>query len=337
MDKMNTAVRMLALIDRPAFIVAEGRILHANTHAQALHICNETALDSLLGKHKPIYDDFTAGTLQIPLQVNESKLQAYVEKMEGFDLFTIESPHQDARLTALAMASSQLRIPLTGLMSSMDENTPQVNRMLYQLHRAVSNMSDALRYSSPRNPQLQIVDICSWLAEMVESVSAHAESLGIDFTYKPLNAPLYCPIEEELLRRALLNLISNSIKAGSTQLELRLSKQSKTVSLTLSDNGKGVDQNIRADIFTQYRQQPELGHLNYGLGLGMVIVKAAADTHKGTVLLKHMPDGGLQTTLTLSTQSQENMLRTPIMRMDYLGGRDPVLTELSDVLPVSEY
>ena len=76
---------------------------------------------------------------------------------------------------------------------------------------------------------------------------------------------------------------------------------------------------------------------SYGLGLGMAIVKAAAQTHKGTLLLEHKAEGGLRATLTLSTEQKQTLLRSPILRIEYLGGRDTVLTELSDVLPPDEY
>lgn len=336
MEKLNNAVRMLALIDRPAFIVTDHKILKVNASAAAMHINPETSLAQLLGEHQAAYDHHTEGTLQLTLALGEKQLTANVEKLDGFDLFILEADQKDAQLTALAMASTQLRIPLTGLMNTMNGANPQANRMLYQLHRAVSNMSDALRYSD-RTAQLQVFEISSWLAEIVESVAAHTQTLGIEIRYKPLSSAMYCAIDEELLRRAILNLISNSLKAGSTLLELSLSKQPKTVSITLTDNGKGVAEDQRADMFCQYKQTPELGNMDYGLGLGMVIVKAAANAHKGTILLEHKKDGGLRATLTISHQQPDSVLRAPVMRMDYLGGRDPVLTELSDILPASEY
>ena len=337
MENLNNAMRMLSCIERPAFIVADRKILKVNAGASAMQIHPETSLVPLLGEHRSAYESFTEGTLRLTLTLDEKSFAAHVEKLEGCDLFILETEQKNAQLTALAMASTQLRIPLTGLMNTMSHADPQANRMLYQLHRAVSNMSDALRYSEDRAAQLQTLEISGWLSEIVESVAAHTESLGIQISYKPSPAPLYCAIDEELLRRAVLNLISNSLKAGSTLLQIKITKQPKTVSITLTDNGKGVAEDRRADMFRQYTQAPNLGNPDYGLGLGMVIVKAAAAAHKGTILLEHQKDGGLRATLTISNAPPESILRAPILRIDYLGGRDPVLTELSDILPNSEY
>lgn len=327
---------MLNSIERPALIIADGKIHHANAGAKVLQIHTESSLESLLGPHKAVYDTFTGSCLQLQLSIGEKQYSATVHKLDGFDLVTLDATQTDVQLAALAMASTQLRMPLTGLMNSMDENSPQANRMLYQLHRAVCNMADALRYSGDRMPQLQTIEICGWIGEIMESVAAHTQSMGIRVTYIPLNTPVYCPIDEELLRRAVLNLISNSIKAGSTALELRLGKLPNSLSITLTDNGSGVAEDIRGELFSQYRQQPTLGCPDCGLGLGMVIVKAAANAHNGTVLIEHRKESGLRATITISTK-QDMLVRSPMLRIDYLGGRDPVLTELSDVLPNSEY
>ena len=337
MEHLNNAQRMLALLDRPAFMAAQDKVIHVNPSAAALCIQKDTTLTPLLGDSKGIYEDFTHGLLQMTIWLQGKPIGATVEKLDGFDLFLLDYPQQDKQLEALATASAQLRFPLTGLMNAMDENTPNTNRMIYQLHRAVSNMSDAYRYSANRTAQMQVFEICSWLDQLTQSVAAHAESLGIQVQYKPLSTPVYCPIDEELLQRAILNLISNSIKAGSTHLELSLSKQLRTLSITLTDNGTGVPQDLRSDMFCRYQQAPSAQNWSYGMGLGMVIVKAAAQTHKGAVLLEHRAEGGLRTTLTISTAHTETLLRSPIMRIDYLGGGDPILTELSDVLPISKY
>ena len=331
-------VRMLDLMDRPGFLVKDGKILHCNKGAKALHIAADTPLEQLLGESKKLYEGFTGEVMHMQLYIREKPLDATVERLDGFDLFYLEDLQGDYALSALATASTQLRMPLTGLMNAAQKDSPQANRLFCQLHRVISNMSDALRYSQDHIPQLQVYEMSAWLAELVEAVSAKIHSLGIKITYNRPEKPVSCPIDEDLLKRAILNLISNSIKSGSSELELRLKHHRNMLSITLSDNGAGVPEDLRTEIFEHYKRQPSLMDMQYGLGLGMVIVKAAASVHQGAVLMEHKAEGGLTTTLTLTIGKQDSLiLRSPVVHLDYLGGRDTVLTELSDVLPSSEY
>lgn len=338
MELPNMIRQMLELMDRPAFLVQNGKIEHCNRQAKALHIQEDTPLYSLLGSHQEAYETFTDGCLQLQLQLRDEAIPATVEKLEDHHLFLLEREDTKSRLLTLAMASTQLRIPLTGLLSAGDTGNPQANRLLCQLHRTVSNMSDAARYCSDQAPQLRVCEMNAWLRELTEAVDARTQSIGVTLTCRLLDAPAFFPIEEELLQRAILNLISNAIKAGSTQIDIRLKQHRDLLSITVADNGKGAPIALHAEMLDRFKREPTMEDIQFGIGLGMVIVQTAANVHQGTVLMEHKAEGGLSVTLTVSGRPDEDLLlRSPTMYLDYLGGRDTVLTELSDVLPPSEY
>lgn len=334
----NTILHMLDIIDRPAFLVQDKTVLHCNRHAHNLHIQTNTPIYALLDDNREIYDSFTDGCLQLQLYLPDLTLSATVEKLDNYQLFVAEQDISVTKLLTLAMASSQLRIPLTGLMNSIGPENSQANRLLCQLHRAVSNMADAMRYATMDNPQMRVFEMNAWLQELAESVNTHTASINLTLNCKTLQTPVYCPIEEELLKRAILNLISNSIKAGSTQIHMQLKQHKDMLSITLADNGKGISTEMRAEMFDRFKREPNYEDIQYGIGLGMMIVKAAAQIHRGTILTESNGNNGLRVTITISNR-QDNplILRSPPMYIDYLGGRDTVLTELSDVLPFSEY
>lgn len=338
MEISNNALRMLSLMERPAFIAAEGRILSVNTPAEQYHLREGMALDTLLKKNMAQYEALAEGCLSIAITVGEDSLQTTVQKMDGFDLFLLEPKEDAIQLRTLAMAAQQLRIPLASLINSLEGvSNPQAARSAHQLHRAVCNMSDAMRYRNYRKPDLNMQEVHGFITSVVESVTAYAEAAGVKITYTGLNTDLYCLIDQELLERAILNLISNSVKAGSSQIDVKLTRQKRTLSLSIQDNGKGVPTHLRSQMFSRFRRDPGLYNTGYGLGLGMVIIQAAASAHNGTVLMEHRPSGGLHTTLTLSIMEGESAFRSPALKIDYLGGMDHTLTELSDVLPDTNY
>lgn len=338
MEISNNTLHMLELMERPGFIAAEGRILYVNSHAVQYHLKTGMALDMLLQEYTAQYESFTQGSLSLTVAIEKEKLRANIQKMDGFDLFLLEPKECSVQLHTLAMASQQLRIPMAGLINALDDNSnPQANRSAMQLHRAISNMSDAMRYRNYRQPDLQILELRSFLDSVMESVTAHTEALGILISYTGLSANLYCLIDQELLERAILNLISNSIKSHSSCIEVKLSRQKNTLYFSVLDNGKGVPPQLRGQIFSRFQREPGLYDSSCGLGLGMVIVQAAAAAHNGTVLMEHRQSGGLHITMTLSIMKGDSTVRAPLLKMDYLGGMDHTLTELSDVLPDSKY
>ena len=65
---------------------------------------------------------------------------------------------------------------------------------------------------------------------------------------------------------------------------------------------------------------------------------SAAAAHGGAVLIDQPEGWGTRVTLTIALRRETaEVLRSPIMRIDYAGERDHALTELSDCLPVSLY
>ena len=335
MEISNNALGMLSLIERPAFIACEGKITAVNSAAARYRLAEGKSLDEL---HPETPETSQSATLTLTVTIEGSPMPATVTKMDGFDLYVLTPEEDTLPLRTLAMASQQLRIPLASLMNALENiPNPQAARSAHQLHRAICYMSDALRYSGYRAPTLTAVNIRSFADSIMESVIAHAQDLQAEITYSGLTADIYCGVDEELLERAILNMISNSLKSGSTSIHVKLKRQRDTLHFSVTDNGKSVPDHLKSQLFNRYSREPGIYDTGYGLGLGMVIIQAAAAAHKGTVLMEHLPEGGLRLTLTIAIQDRGNEVRSPILRMDYLGGMDHVLTELSDVLPDSKY
>ncbi len=76
----------------------------------------------------------------------------------------------------------------------------------------------------------------------------------------------------------------------------------------------------------------------YGIGLGLVLIRAAAALHGGTVLVDHPAGTGTRITMTLAIRPVTGKeLRSPMLKVDYAGERDHGLLELADILPVTLY
>ncbi len=107
--------------------------------------------------------------------------------------------------------------------------------------------------------------------------------------------------EPQLLERAVTNLLDNSAKwsppGGTVQIRLHEG------TLTVSDEGPGISDEDLPHIFDRFYRSSEARTLP-GSGLGLSIVKRAAERHGGTVDVASEPGAGTTFTVTLPDSHQ---------------------------------
>jgi heavy metal sensor kinase len=107
---------------------------------------------------------------------------------------------------------------------------------------------------------------------------------------------------EELLQRMIVNLVDNAIRytpeGGS--VSVKLTSNSSCSQLVVSDTGIGIPPESVGRVFDRfYRVRDVRTRANGGSGLGLSIVKLAAESHRGSVALESTPGQGSTFTVTL--------------------------------------
>lgn len=341
--------QFLDMLPQPAFLVRSGSIAYANPAAAGCLLEAGQPITPLLYTGAEEYAAFDGGTLCLQLQHSASLWDVTVTRSNDGDLFVLEPAQEDPALQALSLAAMDLRTPLNTAMQEAElllRALPQekasdaalLKRSLYQLLRRVSNMSDAARYQENPTGAPELQDICAVLDEIFEKAAAMAETAGIRLRYQGLTECHICPVEAERLERAVYNLIVNAAKFSEpgAVIEATLRRRGRSLALTVADSGSGIPAALRGQLYNRYQRQPGLDDSRHGLGLGMVLIRAAAAAHHGTVLLE-TGNTGTRITLTFSLAQPVGQLRSPLLRTDYAGDLDHSLVELSDVLPPEAY
>ena len=340
---------MLDLMIRPSFCVKENEIIKVNAAAEALLIAPGTDVRTLLLTGREEYAAFESGCLYLKLNLSPNGCGASITDRNGFHIFILDQETDDAQLRCLALAAQELRAPLTSMMISTDRLTQQedpalndqlarLNRGLHQMMRIIYNMSDAARTSAPA--QQETLNLTQVFAEIFGKAQDWMAQAGVQLTYQGLQEDVYALADPQQLERAVLNILSNAHKFGteSGEIHAALTRHGQMLRLSVQDGGPGIAEKIRSSVFSRYLRQPGIEDGRCGLGLGMALIRSAAASHGGTVLIDHPKSGGARVTMTLSLrQSTQATLRSPIMRVDYAGERDHGLIELADILPPSAY
>lgn len=349
MEEKKDIFALVELMLRPCFCVRDGRIVHFNTAAKGLMVEEGTDIGTLLLTGQEEYRDYSDGQLYLTLSILSRLYGAAVTRLDGMDLFVLEPEEDDPTLQAMALAAMELRESLNGVilaakaLSSFDtpaeaEQSARMSRSLHRLLRLAGNMSDAGRIPAP--DRQETVDIGPLFDEILEKAASLASSAGMKLCFHPLQEEVWMPADREILERAVLNILSNALKftpKGGT-VEASLTRKGCLLLFSVADSGSGMDESIRSSVFHRYLRAPGLEDPAFGLGLGLVMVRRAAASHGGTVLIDRSGNTGTRVTMTMAIRrSGIAELRSPIFRPDYTGGWDHALVELSDCLPAELY
>jgi len=120
----------------------------------------------------------------------------------------------------------------------------------------------------------------------------------VDFVVVGDNLP---PMVADPLRfqQMLGNLLSNAYKYGQPPFLVRLSATSDHIRIDVEDNGPGVPPEFRPKLFGEYSRAP--GTNAGGTGLGLFVVRALSQAHRGAVTYSPRTPHGSVFTLLLPT------------------------------------
>lgn len=350
MENSNDLSGLLDLIIRPAFAVTGGIIGYCNPAAQGLLLSPGTPVSDFLQTGEEEYASMESGCLYLSVCIGSQQFGASVTRMDGFDVFILEQEDAQPELQAMALAAKELREPLANIVTAADRLEPAneneqaymqlLNRSLHQMLRIVGNMSDASRYASQTAPRQELRDVTAVIGEIFEKAAALAELSGVTLRFSNFPEPVLSMTDTEKLERAIYNILSNAIKfscAGST-VDAKLTKHGNKLHLTVRDTGSGIGSELLGSVFSRHLRQPGMEDSRHGIGLGLVMIRGAATAHGGTVLIGKNGEAGTMLTLTLSIRKNlSGNLDSPRLKVDYTGGFDHGMIELSDILPTSAF
>ena len=355
MSERTGNTEILSFITAPAFSVFDGIITQCNDAAQRLLFQEGTDVSTLFPLEQTEYLSFEDGCLFLTLTHNNRSYGASVVHIEQNNLFILEEDNDRIELKTLSLTAANMRQPLSSMIATTASLTsaleqskdPKVraqlqhmNRNLCRMHRMLCNMSDAVQYADGTSNNM----ICQNIVSVVEGIFQQAQQLcehsGIQLEYSVPNKNILCVIDEALLERGIYNMLSNAIKFSNkgTVIQATLTHRNNRVYISVKDQGSGIPNSIINNVFQRYQRQPGLEDSRCGLGLGLVLVRCAAKVHGGTVLVDQPDSIGTRVTISFPVRQRSMpLLRSNITYVDYAGGWDHSLLELSDVMPAELY
>jgi signal transduction histidine kinase len=225
----------------------------------------------------------------------------------------------DQKMQFVAGVSHELRTPVSAIamlarnqadgLVTDPERIRQYGELIHQQSRRLNEtVEQTLQFAgihsglrpAPRNP----VALPPILEEVVDGRRREIEEKGFELELA-LDAGLpQVSVDAALIRTAVDNLLSNALKHAESGRWMRLSADlaagAKAIRIRLEDRGPGVGAEDREEIFQPFRRgRAATDDQIPGSGLGLSLVRSAAEAHGGTVTLESEPGRGSVFTLRL--------------------------------------
>jgi two-component system nitrogen regulation sensor histidine kinase NtrY len=140
------------------------------------------------------------------------------------------------------------------------------------------NFADLVRLPPPQKQKVDLMSVVMSTARLMET---RAGDKKIRFNYPVDRAPLFVSADQQQIEQVLINIIKNAMESiGDTgEITFRFDQASKI--LTISDTGKGIDDELSQNLF-----KPFFSTKKDGQGIGLTLIREVLYNHGFNFSLK---------------------------------------------------
>ncbi len=259
----------------------------------------------------------------------EARIYYFHDITEDFQLATLKN-------NFLATAAHELRTPLTTILGFSELlSTQEINKQESQ-ELASSIFRHSVRLSELLNDLLDLakiddkttntlrpktLDLVPLVTSTIESISLKRDEKrfigGHEVTLHVGSvAPWMATVDQEKIRRAILNLLSNATKysAETSPITCSINGLQKNdqhyIEIAVSDQGIGMTADQLEHAFMRFWRADSTSGSTPGTGLGLSLVKEITEAHHGTVHIRSEYGVGTTVSIVLPVADPE-----PVMEM----------------------
>lgn len=248
------------------------------------------------------------------------RLHTRAERLEAVAELSASLAHEIKNPLASIRSAAELLAKVPGADDDTRTLTTLVQRESDRLSRLLSEFLDFARTGVTSVRRVDLVDIARHAAALVSAHPDKPENVIILELFP--STPLVVVGDDDLLHRAIFNLLLNAVQASPPGGEVRLEAAELAYNqlpaqaerftrgammVQVTDQGKGIADSIKERLF-----EPFVTTKTGGTGLGLSIVHRAVEAHHGFILVGRDGKGaGTRFTVILPRLGSEGARKTP--------------------------
>ncbi len=206
------------------------------------------------------------------------------------------------RTEMLAGVSHDLRTPLTRMKLSLAlmGDSPEVEELKSDTLEMERMIEGYLAFARGEGGEtVRATPLGKLVTEVVDQARRELPASGAKTLDLHIEEEITLPLRRNSLRRCLQNVIGNALRHGENVL-VRVAEQDKRALITVDDDGPGVPEDQREEVFKPFfRLDSSRNPATGGTGLGLTIARDAVRGQGGELRLEDSPNGGLRVRISL--------------------------------------
>ncbi|MGL5415632.1 MAG: sensor histidine kinase [Clostridium sp.] len=218
--------------------------------------------------------------------------ESYIRKENVKNEFYTNISHE--LRTPINIVSSALEVNEIKLgkrdLEGISSNNTLIKKNCLRLIRTINNFIDANKisegYLTLNKKRYNIVEV---VEEVVQASARYIKERDMEIVFDVSDEEIIARVDRELIERAILNLLSNSVKyreKKGERIDVEVVKYTDSVYILVSNNGIRIDKLEEKNIFEKFKKLDNgLNRENEGSGLGLYLCREIIEAHKGEIKL----------------------------------------------------
>ena len=258
----------------------------------------------------------------------------------------------------IASVSMSLREPLSIMNIAADQLLPfteqhgderiseyavMMQRGIFSIIRALNRLDAVLFLSgdAPAGAERTNIDLVQLVGELIDTTTQLLELEDGRLRMVTEVGEAGVLGDKRLIERMLLCLIGNALifSQDDTKIKITIKMPDDKALISVSDNGDGISDASRFDVWSRYGAWRELDDTKRGAGFGLSVVQAIARMHGGGALIESQPGSGTTVIVSLAAAPDENIVPVFNTPQGYSSVNDirEIFTELANIIPKKKF
>ena len=222
-------------------------------------------------------------------QLKDAERFAAIGQTAGMIGHDIRNPLQAIAGELFLMKQDVDSSPDSQCKGEVQESLVSIQEQVDYINKIISDLQD---FAKPLKPELAEVELCSAIPQLVATVNVPANIEAMTNCNSDLPK---IKLDLTFLKRILVNLATNAIQAmpNGGKLTIKAAQEANSVSITVSDTGVGIPDEVKPKIF-----QPLMTTKAKGQGFGLAVVKRLVEAQGGLITFESKVGEGTEFKMT---------------------------------------